>query len=113
MSIFPSQFSGRTVSAYKDALSASLDSRLSYLAYLADLSISNANDAELAGLGYLAGLPWPTEAYGTFDDTYFIVTDVAAFPETSTTQGFSGIGLDTGGMLSSVIPLTSIFYPSS
>jgi len=110
---FPSQLSGRKILAFIDSAEAEFGKRSANISYLHSLSIESANDAELEGVGLLAGLPWPTESAGTFDDTAFIVGAESAYPVTSLTQGFSGVGLSTGGLLSSAVPKIGIRYPSA
>ena len=83
------------------------------LTYWYNLSIDTASDAELTAIGYLVGLPWPSAPDNTFLPNSFKTGAAASYPADGSINGLSGIGLFTGGYLSSAIPSPNNKIPIS
>jgi hypothetical protein len=76
------------------------------------LSIQTASDDDLNSIGYIVGYPWPTAPGGTLDSNSFRLSSSAAYPEMSSI-GLSGVGLMTGGILSSALPSPNNKVPNT
>jgi len=97
------QFSGELAQDVINTVQSEYEKSDSMLQYWHDLSIDSSDEVDITSIGYLVGFNWPTAPTGTLDSNAFRVGGSATYP-TSSGIGLSGIGLDTGGLLSSSLP---------
>ena len=81
------------------------------ISYWYGLSIDTSSDADLVGIGYLVGLPWPSAPSGYFSSVSFLLGSASLYPKASPT-GLSGTSLPQGGILASDSSGSTVLIPS-
>lgn len=97
----PKQMNGPILNAAKAAIEAEMSDAKVIEDYLYNLSIQTAEETELENIGKLIGYPRPLVPEGfTEENNYFLFT---ALPlEQSIINGFSTVGSEVGGQLSTI-----------
>jgi len=108
---FPSQISGSLASNFMDTILSQYTPSDPMLTYWYNLSIDTASSNELVAIGYLVGLPWPSAPDNTYITNAFKTGSASSYPADGTINGLSGIGLSTGGYLTSAIPSPNNLIP--
>lgn len=105
------QFSGELVQDTINTIQSQYELSQPILDYWESLSIEAASDDDLTSIGYIVGVPWPTAPDGTLDSNSFRLGEASSYP-TFSIIGLSGVGLLSGGLLSSALPSPNNKVPS-
>ena len=100
--VFVSQVSGPVAQNTIAAIVGDIQYTDPLIAYFYSLSIDTANAQELASIGLLCGLPWPTLPSGYVNDDGFELGAVADFPDVDHAHGLGTVSDTYGGLLGSV-----------
>ena len=96
----PKQMNGPVICAYMEQMDNQLKDADTIEQYLHNLSIANAQEAELESIGCIVGYPRPLVPEGFNEENLLILTTLPLYQEASI--GLSEVNSEIGGRLSSL-----------